>query len=78
MIMLMVAVIDTNSKGEYYDPTGGPPFLRAYVNFILGHTTPFEYKKKDIPCEDLIAYSDPVLSHSMVWIRISHKDRRYA
>jgi hypothetical protein len=47
--------IDTNSKGEYYDPTGGPPFLRAYVNFILGHTTPFEYKKKDIPCEDLIA-----------------------
>jgi hypothetical protein len=33
--------IDTNSKGEYYDPTGGPPFLRAYVNFILGHTTPF-------------------------------------
>jgi hypothetical protein len=45
--------IDTNSKGEYYDPTGGPPFLRAYVNFILGHTTPFEYKKKDIPCEDM-------------------------
>jgi hypothetical protein len=48
--------IDNNSKGEYYDPTGGPPFLRAYVNFILGHTTPFEYKKKDIPCEDLIAF----------------------
>jgi hypothetical protein len=22
-------------------------------------------------------YSDPVLSHWMVWIRISHKDRRY-
>jgi hypothetical protein len=26
-------------------------------------------------CVDV--YSDPVLSHSMVWIRMSHKGRRY-
>ena len=24
--------IDANSRGEYYDPTGTSPFLRAYVN----------------------------------------------
>jgi hypothetical protein len=52
--------IDFNSKGEYYDPTGRPPFLRAYVNFMKHcHTwtyTPFEYKKKDIPCGDIIAF----------------------
>ena len=53
--------IVANSKGEYYDPTGRPPFFRAYVNFmnnivIVGHTTPFEYKKKDLPCVDIIAF----------------------
>ena len=29
--------IDANSKGEYYDPTGRPPFLRPYVNFVKKH-----------------------------------------
>ena len=29
--------IDANSKWEYYDPTGRPPFLRAYVNFMKKH-----------------------------------------
>ena len=28
---------DANSKGEYYDPTGRPPFSRAYVNFMKKH-----------------------------------------
>jgi hypothetical protein len=31
--------IDANSRGEYYDPTGRPPFLRAYVNFMNKHCT---------------------------------------
>ena len=26
--------IGANSRGEYYDPTGRPPFLSAYVNFM--------------------------------------------
>jgi hypothetical protein len=26
--------INANSRGEYYDPTGRPPFLRAYVKLI--------------------------------------------
>ena len=26
--------IDANSMREYYNPTGRPPFLRAYVNFM--------------------------------------------
>ena len=42
--------IDANSRGEYYDPTGRPPFLRAYVNFMnivrVGLTTPSEFKEK--------------------------------
>ena len=43
--------IDANSRGEYYDPTGRPPFLRAYVNFMNKHCTswtynPSEFKKK--------------------------------
>ena len=32
--------IDANSKGEYYDPTGSPPFQDAYVNF--------KYQKKKL------------------------------
>jgi hypothetical protein len=31
--------IDANSRGEYYDPTGRPPLLRAYVNCINKHCT---------------------------------------
>jgi hypothetical protein len=31
--------INANSRGEYYDPTGRPPFLRAYVNFMNKHCT---------------------------------------
>ena len=52
--------IDANSRGEYYDPTGRPPFIRAYVNCMNKHCTswtiPFEYKKKDLPCADIIAF----------------------
>jgi hypothetical protein len=46
--------INANSRGEYYDPTGRPPFLRAYI-VRVGLTIPFEYKKKDLPCADIIA-----------------------
>jgi hypothetical protein len=35
--------IDANSRGEYYDPTGTPPFLRAYVNFMNKHCTSWTY-----------------------------------
>jgi hypothetical protein len=31
--------IDVNSRGEYYDPTGRPPFSRAYMNFMNKHCT---------------------------------------
>jgi hypothetical protein len=35
--------IDANSKGEYYDPTGKPPLLRAYVNFMKKHCHSLTY-----------------------------------
>jgi hypothetical protein len=35
--------IDANSKGEYYDPTGRPAFLRAYVNFMKKHCHSWTY-----------------------------------
>jgi hypothetical protein len=35
--------IDTNSKEEYYDPTGRPPLLRAYVNFMNKHCHTWTY-----------------------------------
>jgi hypothetical protein len=35
--------IDANSRGEYYDPTGRPPFLRAYVNSMNEHCTSWTY-----------------------------------
>ena len=35
--------IDANSRGEYYDPIGRPPFLRAYVNFMNKHCTSWTY-----------------------------------
>ena len=35
--------IDANSKGEYYDPTGRPTFLRAYVNFMKKHCYSWTY-----------------------------------
>jgi hypothetical protein len=35
--------IDANSRGEYYDPTGRPPFLWAYVNFMNKHCTSWTY-----------------------------------
>ena len=35
--------IDANSREEYYDPTGRPPFLRAYVNFMNKHCTSWTY-----------------------------------
>ena len=35
--------IDANSRGEYYDPTGTPLFLRAYVNVINKHCTSWTY-----------------------------------
>jgi hypothetical protein len=33
----------TSVRGEYYDPTGRPPFLRAYVNFMNKHCTSWTY-----------------------------------
>ena len=35
--------IDANSRGEYYDHTGRPPFLRADVNFMNKHFTSWTY-----------------------------------
>ena len=35
--------IDANSRGEYYDSTGTPPFLRAYVNFMNKYCTSWTY-----------------------------------
>jgi hypothetical protein len=35
--------IDENSRGEYYHPTGTPPFLRTYVNFMNKHCTSWTY-----------------------------------
>jgi hypothetical protein len=35
--------IDANPRGEYYDPTGRPSFLRAYVNFMNKHCTSWTY-----------------------------------
>ena len=35
--------IDSNSKGEYYDPTRRPPFLTAYVNFMKKHCHSWTY-----------------------------------
>jgi hypothetical protein len=40
---LVALYIDANSWGEYYDPTGRPPFLRAYVNFMNKHCTSWTY-----------------------------------
>jgi hypothetical protein len=35
--------IDANSRGEYYDLIGKPPFLRAYVNLMNKHCTCWTY-----------------------------------
>ena len=35
--------IDANSRGEYYDPTGGPPHESAYVNFMNKHCLHWTY-----------------------------------
>ena len=35
--------IDANSRGEYYDLTGRPPFLRTYINFMNKHCTSWTY-----------------------------------
>ena len=35
--------IDANSRGEYYDPTGQPPFQDAYVNFMNKHCRSWTY-----------------------------------
>lgn len=29
--------VDANGRGEYYDPTGTPPFQRAFLNFLNKH-----------------------------------------
>jgi hypothetical protein len=34
---------NANPRGEYYDPTGRPSFLRAYVNFMNKHCTSWTY-----------------------------------
>ena len=53
--------IDANSRGEYYDPTGRPPFLRAYVNFMNKHCTSWTYntvrvQEEGSTCADIIAF----------------------
>ena len=35
--------LDANSRGEYYDPTGTPPFLSAYINFMSKYCTIWTY-----------------------------------
>ena len=35
--------INANSKGKYYDPTGRPHFLTAYVNFMKKHSHSWTY-----------------------------------
>jgi hypothetical protein len=55
--------IDANSRGEYYDPTGTPPFFKGLRE--LYEQTLYELdlqyrsstsKKKDLPCADIIAF----------------------
>ena len=53
--------IDANSRGEYYDPTDvhrtNPLMSISWTNIaFIGLTIPFEYKKKDLPCADFIAF----------------------
>ena len=43
--------IDANSRGEYYDPTRRPPFLRAYVNFMNKHCTNWTYNTVKVQAE---------------------------
>ena len=35
--------IDANARGEYYDPTGRPPDLASYVNFMNKHCRSWTY-----------------------------------
>jgi hypothetical protein len=35
--------IDANSKGEYHDPTGTPPYQDPYVNFMKKHCQTWTY-----------------------------------
>ena len=44
--------IDANSREEYYDPTGRPPFLRAYVNSMNRHCSSWTYNAVRVQEED--------------------------
>ena len=49
---LVALYIDANSRGEYYDLTGRPPFLRAYMNFMNKHCTSWTYNTIRVQEED--------------------------
>ena len=43
-------------RGEYYDPTGRPPFFRAYVNFMKKHCHTWTYKTVRVQEEGSTVY----------------------
>jgi len=46
--------IDTNSNGEYYDPTGTPPVLEPYLGFMKKHCRSWTYNTVKVQEEDSI------------------------
>ena len=48
--------IDANSKGEYYDPIGRPPFLRTYMNFMKKHCYSWTYNTVRVQEEGSTVY----------------------
>jgi hypothetical protein len=71
--------IDFNSKGEYYDPTGRPPFLRAYVNIMKKHCHTWTYNTVRIQEEgpSVCGHHCIVLPHSTM-CRTYHDRRNQA
>jgi hypothetical protein len=62
--------IDANSRGEYYDPKGRPPFLRAYLNFMNKHCTSWTYNTIRVQEE-----GSTVCEHNCIFYLI-HKRRK--
>jgi hypothetical protein len=72
---------NTISRDEY---AKGNTLFGFDMTLDMSEVGPFQLIKQDnlrvIHFTEALAetYSDPVLSHSMVWIRVSHKGGRYA
>ena len=65
--------IYANSRGEYYDPTGTPPFLRAYVNFMNKYCTSWTYNTIRVQEEGstVCGYHYIFLPHSSMCMTVS-------